>query len=832
MTEGWEAEDVASAAALALEATAAEEEAAAEESAALSLLFPCRYRGTFTAIAPWSVAYGSGTTPPIALAGPRLDIPLALEGVKSMGQVEAALLPQFRSLCASNFPGPDHPSFFANREKSNDAGSRDSSGLGGGEKRNAEDESAESKAAAAEAGVAAVRTGWDPASCSEDLLRQVKEWLVARCSEERVMNQETASQILSHHTNAAAAGVEESLGSFRRFVQTELGLGQEWTLADVDDKFFKSGDDDDGGLDPGNGAVKGGDNSNSTGNEWPHHTHHLGIPNELSDEETGDDHCSVVWSSMLTRQRLKSQRRGLGDRGVGSGSASSHGDNKAGSWWQEEEGEVLIVGDLVGNPFVKRQRDFVLRDLLGCLPRARVCVEARGEGGDSEDEEVVEKECKEMLQYAIVKQRYREAWWRRNDARRNGGSCTNDSVNNSNHHDENSSESSSEHHSFGWSCGSCRRQLESRQRSFLAASSLTATSQLSSPMDTTPSKKKHGIHQPPLVFVSAHSLLSSSPSNDGDDVVDDDKDNGNVFVLKDDDDDVAKALAWRPEVIIHLNDEAATPPATLARLYNHGKAPYQQQQHQQRRAERLNDDNGGDGSDESDGGNNGGGNNGGNSCSRLVLRMYRHPESEEESKTRKKSSQQCRVVTIPVGYLGGFTSGDDESVNDGEEEDEEGGDCISGSGSGDKNTAAAAAAMRTSKLASRSGLEAIKANNLVMASAANSHRLQSGNKGYQGTMRAMTTQRQKRKQKLRKHFWSFVGTRCMHHPHTTDSRTAMTNFFSALPNHEQQQQHQHQQHRQRQQQHQQRQRQQQQYNEDIEDSDSLDHVCHLTDRDG
>jgi hypothetical protein len=76
----------------------------------LEPVFPCAYAGTFTAIAPWSVAFSNGPTPPLALAGPRVDIPIALDGVSAWSVVDDALSSQFRVICDGHFPTINHPS--------------------------------------------------------------------------------------------------------------------------------------------------------------------------------------------------------------------------------------------------------------------------------------------------------------------------------------------------------------------------------------------------------------------------------------------------------------------------------------------------------------------------------------------------------------------------------------------------------------------------------------------------------------------------------------------------------------------------------------------------
>ena len=94
---------------------------------------PCRWAGTFTAAAPWSVAYSTGPTPPLALAGPPVDIPLALTGAASWAAaVDTLLRLQFLELCAGNFPRLE----------------------------------GRSHAAAVEV------AGWEPAGCAADLMRQ------------------------------------------------------------------------------------------------------------------------------------------------------------------------------------------------------------------------------------------------------------------------------------------------------------------------------------------------------------------------------------------------------------------------------------------------------------------------------------------------------------------------------------------------------------------------------------------------------------------------------------------------------------------------------------
>ena len=246
---------------------------------------PCSWAGTFTAVAPWSVAFSTGPTPPLALAGPPVDIPLDLTGALSWAAVDTLLRPQFLELCAGNFPRIEGRSHTA----------------------------------------AAEVAGWDPVGCSADLMRQTAEWATARCAE-------AATEATGDETSWSEEAA--SLDLLRASVGSALGMPRGWALADLDERF-----------EPGLQEVT---------------------------DAAGDDGCGS-----------------LGVKGMGIGM-----------------GPALIVGALVTDGFVRRQRDFILRDLLGCLPEARVCVdEGRSDAAGIAADAAAE--CADMLRYAST---HKRAW--------------------------------------------------------------------------------------------------------------------------------------------------------------------------------------------------------------------------------------------------------------------------------------------------------------------------------------------------------------------------------------------------------------------------------------
>ena len=247
---------------------------------------PCNWSGSLSAVVPWSTAFSSGPTPPIALAGFTVDVPIDLSQVSSWVAVEASLRPQFHSICSGNHP----------------AGRR-------------------------------IEVGWNPESCANDMMRQVLEWSRARC--------------LGEHGNRGndLEREKESLESFKSFVAETLSLPSTWSMTDIDAKFFKS--------------------------KSP-----IGI------DSSRDDSCTSLLAPFYETMAALS------------------------NFSTVELPKVFIVGAFATKQFVRRQRDFVLRDILGCLPSARVCVD------DVEDAERVREECQDMLRYAMSRRResHSSAW--------------------------------------------------------------------------------------------------------------------------------------------------------------------------------------------------------------------------------------------------------------------------------------------------------------------------------------------------------------------------------------------------------------------------------------
>ena len=398
--------------------------------------FPCTWRGTFSVVAPWSVAFSDGREPPLALAGPLVEVPVDFSGFGSWAEVQTILRGQFYEMCKEN------------TSNEND---------------------------------------WIPDACVKDIERQVAQWAIARCAAEDNPHQRVSRE-------------QASLERFKYEAGGALGFkNPDWTMDDVDSKFH-----------PGAQALL---------------------------DQSSDDGCGALFH--------KENNNGRGN------------------------GIVYIVGGLTNEAFVKRQRDFILRDILGCLSRVRICVDG-GYNDSSWTRDLNEAaECEDMLRYSLQ-------------------------------------------HSRDWECGRC------------------------------PSGRHEGDHSA-VVHVSGLSFLSGGHS-EGD------------WLLKE---------AWRPNVIVHVNDEAAAPLHALIRLYQ---------------------------------------------GSSLVYRMYNHGEMINGVRNQLNGTT---VVTIPIGHLNGFADSSDGSRY-------------------------------------QSGLESVRETSLRGA-------------------------------KSRPRLWAFVGTRGMHHPHSSDSRTSMTSFFSGLP---------------------------------------------------
>jgi hypothetical protein len=111
---------------------------------------------------------------------------------------------------------------------------------------------------------------------------------------------------------------------------------------------------------------------------------------------------------------------------------------------------VYIIGDLIGNRFLRRQRDFVLRDLLGCIPQARICTDGGSSDNiiDSENEVV---ECKSMLNYAQKREHMRTGIL--------SGSAASAALPN------------------GWECGRCNDNVDGLNVTSILISSLNGLSQ-------------------------------------------------------------------------------------------------------------------------------------------------------------------------------------------------------------------------------------------------------------------------------------------------------------------------------------------------------------------
>jgi len=306
---------------------------------------PCEWHGIFSAVTPWSRAFSLDTSkPPLALAGPQIDIPLDMRGFKSWREIQQLLNDQFKSICLDEFN---------DLERSTGA-----------------------------------RCGWDPSSCAADLQRQVQEWLFARCSEDgrqsdQARNDDATTTSITEFrkevADAARANLDE--GNFHASSRNiALNFSSvNWTLADFDAIFR-----------PGTKVLNDVDN---------------------------DDGCGDLLAA------------------VGPHIASER---------------IFIVGDLIGNTFLRRQRNFVLRDLLGCIPRAIICSDA-GSRNVIVDVEEAASECESMLKYAqarsYVLSKIRPGWSPPSSQTR-------------------------------WECGPCSDSVEDANRSSILVSSLNGISQV------------------------------------------------------------------------------------------------------------------------------------------------------------------------------------------------------------------------------------------------------------------------------------------------------------------------------------------------------------------
>jgi hypothetical protein len=251
---------------------------------------PCEWHGVLSAVTPWSRVYSlDKSKPPIALAGPQIDVPLDMRGFKTWHEIVHLLNDQFKIICSDEF---------RNIEKSTEA-----------------------------------PYGWIPSSCVADLERQVREWLFARCSEDehqldQSRSDDAASSSIAEFRKEVADAAGAVLGKRGRKQLLRL---ENWTLDEFDANFKP-------------GA-------------------------KVLDDVNNEDGCDDLMAAI--GPQISSER-------------------------------ILIVGDLIGNTFLRRQRDFVLRDLLGCIPRARICNDA-GSEHITVDVEKATSECENMLNYAYAR---------------------------------------------------------------------------------------------------------------------------------------------------------------------------------------------------------------------------------------------------------------------------------------------------------------------------------------------------------------------------------------------------------------------------------------------